>query len=65
MKKNNAHLEYMSFGLTLAIGIGGFTYLGIWLDKKLATGFWTLIGVFLGLIYGGYEIWKLIKKTNE
>ena len=41
------------------------TYLGYLLDEKWGGSVWTFTGMFLGLFYCGYEIWKLVKKSNE
>ena len=64
-KKRTPTIASLSIGLNVAVGIGGFTYLGYWLDKKQETAFWIFVGLALGLFYLGYEIWKLIKDTND
>jgi F0F1-type ATP synthase assembly protein I len=39
---------------------------GYWLDQKLGTGErWTLGGLFLGLAYVGYQVWKVVRKPPD
>lgn len=61
--KNN--LQHFSLGLNIAAGMFVFTVLGIWLDQKQGSQIWTIIGIFLGLFYAGYEIWKVIRDINK
>lgn len=43
-----------------------FTFIGNWIDKQNGDQhFWILFGMFLGLFYCGYEIWKLIRQGND
>ena len=45
----------------MVAGMALFTFLGYKLDCRFGGGrMWTLGGMFLGLAYGGYEVWKLI-----
>ncbi len=65
-KPNYGALSATTLGITMAVGVGVFTYLGYRIGKKLGkeeAG--TLIGIFVGLFYCGYEVWKLIKRTNN
>ena len=56
----------VSLGYTLTAGMIVFTLVGYWIDKKRGTdGVWTLCGMFAGLLYGGYEVWKLVKSVEE
>jgi F0F1-type ATP synthase assembly protein I len=49
-------------GIDLLAGMLLFIMGGYWLDQRRGTGvFWTLCGMFLGLIYGAYEVWKTIR----
>jgi len=49
-------------GLDMAVGMAVFAFLGYWVDYKRDTGpFWTLWGVFLGLAYCAYEVWKVVR----
>lgn len=53
----------VNLGYTMAAGMVVFTFLGYLLDSKLGKGHGaTLTGMFLGLMYCGYEVWKLTKK---
>ena len=63
IKKDN--LDQLTLGLNLAVGIVLFTFLGYALDQKLGSQFWVFIGIVLGLFYCGYEVWKLIKQTEN
>ena len=46
--------------------MGLFSFGGYKLDQKRGDGnLFTLLGMFLGLIYGGYEVWKLVRVQNE
>ena len=65
-KPPTENLSAMSLGITMAVGMAFFAYIGYILDQKTGGGqLWTLAGIFLGLFYCGYEVWKLIKKTNK
>ena len=56
----------ISLGTQLAVGMVFFTLLGNWVDRKRGGGSgFTLAGIFLGLFYGGYEVWKLIRQLKE
>lgn len=60
-------LPAFSLGLNMAVGMAVFSFLGIWADRKWGgeNGWFTLAGIFLGLLYGGYEVWKIIKLNND
>lgn len=53
----------IAFGTQFAAGMAFFTAIGWWIDHRRAEGSqaFTLAGIFLGLFYGGYELWKLIR----
>jgi ATP synthase protein I len=54
-----------SLGLDFAVGMAIFAFGGYWLDRRQGTGeFWTLCGVFVGLLYGAYEVWKLVRQLD-
>ena len=56
----------MNLGINFAVGMGLFSFGGYKLDQKRGDGnLFTLLGMFLGLIYGGYEVWKLVRVQNE
>ncbi len=66
MKKPNNFSCYTTLGLNMVVGMGVFTYAGYWIDQKRGGGeVATLIGMFLGLFYCGYEVWKLMRIDNE
>lgn len=56
----------MTLGTQLAVGMVVFTLLGAWVDRKRGGGYgFTLGGVFLGLFYCGYEVWKLVRELER
>lgn len=71
MKKTNSSKlaaagPALALGTNMAAGMGIFTFLGHTLDQKLGTGrAWTLCGMFLGLGYCGYEVWKLVRQIQS
>lgn len=51
----------IGFGSSFAAGMLVFSLGGRWLDKKYdQEPLYTLIGIGLGLLYGAWELWKLI-----
>jgi len=55
-----------ALGINLTAGMVFFAGGGYLLDKNLGTGqAATLAGMFLGLIYIGYEIWKFVKASES
>ncbi len=58
---NNA----ISFGFNLVSGMIVFSGIGYWIDQRKGTEYWTLIGMFVGLLYCGYEAWKLLSKGDH
>ena len=59
------NLSAYSLGFSIPAAMAILTYLGYLLDQKWGGSVWTFTGMFLGLFYCGYEIWKLVKKSNE
>jgi len=58
--------EALGLGYTIAGGMAFFSWIGYMVDKKRGTGpFWTVVGMFMGLIFGGYEVWKLTRLYNR
>lgn len=56
----------LSLGTQLAVGMACFTMLGVWLDRRRGGGYgFTLGGIFLGLFYCGYEVWKLTRQMQD
>ena len=72
LRKNEEELEAkrtagaaIGFGTSFAVGMALFGLGGHWLDVKYdREPLFTLIGLFLGLIYGGWELWKLTNASN-
>ena len=63
--KSRKYLPYSSLGINLVAGMAVFSTLGYYIDQKRGGGqAWTLVGMFLGLFYGGYEVWKLIRQSD-
>ncbi|HAR67779.1 MAG TPA: hypothetical protein DCR55_16460 [Lentisphaeria bacterium] len=59
--------QALSFGYTFTAGVLTFTFLGVWIGKKMN---WpqeagVLGGLFMGLFYGAYELWKLIRMAEQ
>ncbi len=58
--------QAVALGYTFAAGMFVFTMLGYYIDKKRGgDGGWTLVGMFMGLGYGGYELWKLVRQISR
>jgi len=66
-KGNESEKNYSAFslGFNLAAGMAIFSYGGYLIDKKTGGDNWILVGMFLGLLYGAYEIWKLVKNNDR
>lgn len=53
-------------GLNMAVGVVVFTLAGYWVDQKRGGGkAWTLCGIFMGLFYGAYEVWKVVRELDK
>lgn len=64
MRKDD--LFNLNIGLNMAVGMAFFSIGGWWLDKHFLTKpVLTSIGIFLGLAYCAYEVWKFLKMTND
>ena len=56
----------VGFGSAFAGGMAVFGLGGHWLDRKTGhESLFTLIGIGLGLLYGAWELWKLIAFSNQ
>lgn len=70
-EKNNTDFlrragQAITLGTNIAVGMGLFTFLGYYADKKTGGGYlWTLCGMGVGFVYGTYEIWKVIRLLNS
>ena len=57
----------IGLGTQLAVGMAVFTGLGYWLDRRKGGDglLFTLLGIGLGLFYGGYEVWKVLRLLKD
>lgn len=56
----------VSLGTTLAAGVGLFVLGGLYLDRRLGTGVvFVTCGTVLAFVYGGYEVWKVLKALQR
>lgn len=56
----------LGLGTQMAVGMAFFAGIGYYADRRRGGGTaFTLAGVFLGLLYGGYEVWKVVRMLNE
>ena len=52
----------LAFGTNFAGGMGILCYIGYRMDAHYGTDMaWTVVGAVLGLIFGAYELWKVIR----
>ena len=57
--------QALQLGYSLTIGMAVFALLGLYVDRRKGGGiFWTICGMFLGLLYGAYEVWKAVRNLN-
>ena len=56
-----------TLGYTIMAAVFFFTFVGYKLDEKFKNEYhlWTLLGIFTGLAYSGYEVWKLVKNEQD
>ena len=67
-KKNNSFRQNpaLSLGLNMTAGMIMFSLIGHWIDQKRGGGYIaTLIGMFVGLFYCGYEVWKIVRNSEQ
>ncbi len=56
----------MTLGYQLLAAMILFVGGGYWLDQKGGGGhLWTLVGIGFAFVYGGYEVWKLVKQLEK
>lgn len=58
--------QAVMLGMNFAVGMAIFSFLGFYVDQKRGQGgiLFSVIGICLGLAYGGYEVWKVIRILN-
>ncbi len=62
MKEMNLLVWLTQLGLSAALPLGGFVFLGIWLHRWMGWGSWTVwTGLALGLILGIRGFWDALK----
>ena len=64
-RKKGIYGSAIALGTNMAAGMALFTFLGYKLDQYRGQGrAGTLAGMLLGLFYGGYEVWKLVRQMQ-
>jgi F0F1-type ATP synthase assembly protein I len=58
----NRYLKFSAAAFQMAALIGGFTWLGTWLDQKFNTG--SLFTIILALLGVGIGLYLIIKEVN-
>lgn len=52
----------MQFGLNMLVPICMLTAVGIFMDKRFHTSFWTILLFFIGAVAGGQNSYRMAKK---
>lgn len=56
----------IALGTNFTAGMLGCVFIGYILGERFGhQDAWVLAGVFVGLAYGGYEVWKLVRRLQE
>jgi hypothetical protein len=57
----------LMLGMNFAVGMAVFSFLGYYIDQQRGEGaiLFTVVGILLGLAYGAYEVWIVIRMLNE
>jgi len=66
-KESGMQNRAISLGTNLAAGMAVFCLMGYWIDKwrgGTGTGGWMFAGMFMGLAYGAYEVWKVVRMID-
>ena len=53
------------FGINMLVPIGMMCALGIWLDGRYGTSFWTILLFCVGAIAGGQNVYRMAKRVYE
>lgn len=57
---------FLEIGWMFVVSVGGFLWLGAWLDRKLATpGRWIVVGGVLGIAVGFVHFFKVVLQLNR
>lgn len=66
-KKLNVYVRLSSVVIQMGVVIGGFTWLGTYLDEKQQneTAIWTIVLALTGVMIGMYLIFKEVKNLNR
>ena len=51
------------FGVNMLVPIGMMSALGIWLDGRYHTSFWTILLFFVGAVAGGQNVWRMARSV--
>lgn len=49
------------FGINMIVPIAMMTVLGIWLDRKLGTGYLTIVLFIVGAVAGGQNVYRMAR----
>lgn len=59
-------MSLLTLGTELTIPIVVFALLGYWVDTEYSSQpTWMVTGLFVGLIVGAYNFWKIIRKLTK
>lgn len=61
----NSMVLITQFGINMLVPICMMSALGIWLDGRYGTSFWTILLFFVGAIAGGQNVYRMAKKVYE
>lgn len=65
-KEFQKSMSVLSLGIELTIPIVVFALLGYWVDTEYnSQPTWMVVGLFVGLIVGSYNFWKIIRKLTK
>lgn len=66
-KNNNIYLRLSSVAIQMGVVIGGFAWLGVFLDDKykLEKPIWTIVLSLFGVMASMYLIFKEVKNINS
>jgi len=59
-------LSLLTLGTELTIPIVVFALIGYWVDTEYQSQpTWMIIGLFVGLLVGAYNFWKIIRNLGQ